>query len=119
MRISDWSSDVCFPICCKLFGGRAVLCEHGGDLDHGLAVARLGKVVDQGETVGPAPALQRLVGRDLGKPGAETGRIVELIDPGEDPPLGLQIGRAACRERVGPYVYISVVAVSFKTNKKN
>src|SRR3546814_20853159 len=27
-----------------------------------------------------------------------------------------EIGRASCRERVGQYVYISVVAVSFKKN---
>src|SRR3546814_20335555 len=38
-------------------------------------------------------------------------------------PLGMasaaEIGRAACRERVWQYVYISVVAVSLKKKKKN
>src|SRR3546814_17636502 len=33
----------------------------------------------------------------------------------EEVPLGEQLGRAACRERVCQYVYISVVAVSIKT----
>src|SRR3546814_12052719 len=30
-----------------------------------------------------------------------------------------EIGRASCRERVGQYVYISVVAVSLKKKKKH
>src|SRR3546814_18731727 len=35
-----------------------------------------------------------------------------------DLPIGLEIGRASCRERVCQYVWISVVAVSLKTNKR-
>src|SRR3546814_12976078 len=33
--------------------------------------------------------------------------------------INLEIGRASCRERVGQYVYISVVAVSLKQKNHN
>src|SRR3546814_11135356 len=36
----------------------------------------------------------------------------------EGDPLRVKIGRAACRERGGQYVWISVVAVSLKKKKK-
>src|SRR3546814_4243228 len=65
-----------------------------------------------------APPLQTL---DAASPAA--ANIRKLV--GEDLPelvagyQRLQVGRASCRERVGQYVFISVVAVSYKTKKKN
>src|SRR3546814_14130814 len=41
--------------------------------------------------------------------GSKSAELAELVPP-------QQIGRASCRERVCPYVYISVLAVSLKKN---
>src|SRR3546814_19067798 len=47
-----------------------------------------------------------------------TARHGLLYDMGPAPPAGFAaIGRASCRERVGPYVSITVVAVSLKKKK--
>src|SRR3546814_19310708 len=44
------------------------------------------------------------------------GKLAEHEAPGRH--LGSEIGRASCRERGGPYVSISGVAVSVKTKNK-
>src|SRR3546814_15852160 len=92
MRISDWSSDVCAS---DLFGDGA----------HRLHV--LVELQVQHRT-----HVQR-ADRGMGIPGAVGAVPVE--DLGEAAGiLGEEIGSASCRERVCPYVSISVVAVYLK-----
>src|SRR3546814_12375130 len=96
MRISDWSSDVCSSDLAEIV----------------RAVAPAG---------GPDPPGQRQAGgdptplREIGLHHRQApfdqcrveGGIAHQVLAGE-------IGRASCRERVGQYVEISVVAVSIK-----
>src|SRR3546814_18135628 len=95
MRISDWSSDVC-----------------SSDLIGIVAQAKdrlAGRAVGDGH-----PAV--IVGDAVGRPAQPVFGAV-LLDHREPALIDEQIGRASCRERVCPYVYISVVAVSLKKNK--
>src|SRR3546814_2593170 len=94
MRISDWSSDVCssdlWPRAILLNAwGTANMRTGGDDIAQALAL------------IGARPTWE-------GASGRVTGFEIVPID---------QIGRASCRERVCQYVYISVVAVSFKKKK--
>src|SRR3546814_14275050 len=98
MRISDWSSDVC---------SSDLSATDRETLSHPLA----GQVWDLLNKRYP----QRPFGLD-GSLQLDLG-----IDSLEWVTLSLEIerrpiGRASCRERVCPYVSISVVAVSFKIN---
>src|SRR3546814_17655283 len=96
MRISDWSSDVCSPIC-DLGGGagQEAFLEAGHlfrldrPLDH-LDAAGLG----HGDDGAAGDAVEETIRR----------RRVQLAE----------IGRASCRERVCQYVSISGGAVSLK-----
>src|SRR3546814_12266752 len=60
----------------------------------------------------------------LQAPRIGEGAALHLADPtphgagGEPVLLRAEIGRASCRERVWKYGSVSVVAVSFQTNKK-
>src|SRR3546814_12188345 len=106
MRISDWSSDVC-----------------SSDLEAGVAEHVLDVEL-------PAVDLRRLLvhrhvdaehrQRIARLAGDGAGRLPVLADAGLDHPrrtgIVVEIGRASCRARVCQYVYILVVAVSFKKN---
>src|SRR3546814_13257811 len=84
MRISDWSSDVC---------------------SSDLGRFDFGRLAQQDD--GDAPVARR--------PGLLRDEVL-LVGAADDrgDALGRQIGRASCRERVGQYVSISVVAVTLK-----
>src|SRR3546814_19274633 len=100
MRISDWSSDVC-----------------SSDLAAGRLATAVGVCRQICDAVGTA-----------GRPGDSACELelscavvaVRLPGPGGAEPgrHPLYIGRARCRERVCPYVSISVVAVSLKKKSR-
>src|SRR3546814_19395506 len=101
MRISDWSSDVCssdldLHLPTAFFrsddgvgeDGHYTLTHEPHDVVENVGVVRIDKVVGmycRGE------------------------ELARHVFPGVD-----EIGRAACRERVGQYVCIQVVSVAFK-----
>src|SRR3546814_18661123 len=99
MRISDWSSDVCSsdlePITLEDFvirvKGQAV------DLDGDLGIG------EQDIDLPPAEAT-------IGPPAGDAG----LSQQAAEYPLGFEIGKASCWERVCKYVKISVVAGAIK-----
>src|SRR3546814_13210825 len=100
MRISDWSSDVCSSDLPALAG---------------VAQERRHPILDRcgAEYLRVAEGDQT---RTLGVPvdlGFQRDRP-ELIRGASGGSHGLEIGRASCRERVCPYVYLSVFAVSLK-----
>src|SRR3546814_19090479 len=93
MRISDWSSDVCSSDLSKV--------DHliiGGGMANTFLAAR---GVDVGKS---------LCEHDL----VDTANAIFEAADAAGCTIHLQIGRASCRERVCPYVLISVVAVSLK-----
>src|SRR3546814_19002557 len=98
MRISDWSSDVCSS---DLVGQDQV--EAAPAFDQRLGLERVGA----GDRMVPQFA-HRIDRR------GEDARVV-LDDQDVE---RVEIGRASCRERVGQYVEISVVAGRFKTKKQ-
>src|SRR3546814_17381292 len=111
MRISDWSSDVCSSDLLDEVGEDDLLIadahEARQELDLGFRDAPvLGGEVDQ-------PALD-------GVAGGERRHAIDVGAGGSCRRRGVrhQIGRASCRERVCPYVKISVVAVSLKKKKQ-
>src|SRR3546814_16307839 len=103
MRISDWSSDVCSSDLQSLSrlaiaaGWELLLsfrqCAASGRCGAGLYNNRPGAPCGAGGPLGARPANSLSV--------------------------CFEIGRASCRERVGQYVSISVVAVSLKKNTKH
>src|SRR3546814_17822084 len=102
MRISDWSSDVCSS---DLIITREKWAKQGkqmGETDEKMLAMIRTNIVDQFDRESHA--------------FAATARLFDdgLIDPRDT--RKVQIGRASCRERVGQYGKISVVAVSL--NKK-
>src|SRR3546814_12526243 len=101
MRISDWSSDVCSS---DLLAKKAV--ERGLERKPWVktSLAPGSKVVtNYYDKSGLTPYLE--------KPG------YHLVGYGCATCIGNLIGRATCRERVGLYVYISVVSVYIKTQQ--
>src|SRR3546814_11820460 len=93
MRISYWSSDVCSSdLIQDRPAHRSWMRQPVGAADHGHA-----------DTLGPGVIF------DQDRPPPFDHRALDRHRAGE-------IGRASCRERVCQYVYISVVAVSLKTN---
>src|SRR3546814_14054796 len=98
MRISDWSSDVC-----------------SSDLvDRRILVTRKGSTAFE---KGRHAADLNLCAGEFREEARQTpAHIVELCRDRRDQRRfsRLKIGRASCRERVCPYVEISVVAVSLK-----
>src|SRR3546814_11853927 len=52
-------------------------------------------------------------------PGGRRRMSTRTLPRAPKPPQAIEIGRASCRERVCPYVSISVVAVSFKKKHNN
>src|SRR3546814_14341941 len=107
MRISDWSSDVCSSDLPRLspnvagVRGRMGLCRTAGEPTPAAAAPPYADVTYADVTY-------------AGVTGDPSSRIPFM-------PLRAlrEIGRAACRERVGQYVSISVVAVSLQKKKKH
>src|SRR3546814_18611543 len=101
MRISDWSSDVCFSDLCsesvQTLLGQQRIAEHTGQMcDPG-----------QGRQFG-ADAVQQLRDRGL---------VADIGGEGVDAAL-VELGRGSCRERECPYVSSPVVAVPVKKKDK-
>src|SRR3546814_1014210 len=108
MRISDWSSDVCSSDLCPTttIGGRDAACQH--NIEYRAADA----------TANPYVAIAALIRAGLGgladalPPPAIVAEHPNTLDEARREALGLrrlpetleEIGRAACRERVSPYV---------------
>src|SRR3546814_19241037 len=115
MRISDWSSDVCSSDLAVDPG--ELLLEHLGDavLDRfgrGARIAGADVDLDRGD-IGILLDRQR---KDRAQPAQHDD---DRQHPGENRSVDEdEIGRAACRERVCQYVYISVVAGSLKNTKR-
>src|SRR3546814_16589202 len=103
MRISDWSSDVCssdLNSAAHIGRGEAGACSQ-------MACRTLWRLGELCATCGAADMAALGYARAPPRGGAMAdARTVQA-----------QIGRASCRERVCPYVSISVVGVSLK--KKN
>src|SRR3546814_11778047 len=102
MRISDGSSDVCSSdLAAAREAQRCQTLSNSFTSEADAAPCRQSAVSDpasRGAGVGSSQILVRAAA------AASHGRHVEQA----------QIGRASCRERVGQYVLISVVAVSLK-----
>src|SRR3546814_13694561 len=108
MRISDWSSDVCSSDLIDLDLGWAITSDLTLDASMNLLDSKYGKYLTIGQllnsiaTGDPAPPGARSIGYAAsGKSLLRASAFSEL-------------GRAACRERVCQYVYISVFAVTIK-----
>src|SRR3546814_15210386 len=118
MRISDWSSDVCssdLTIEMRPTDDPADLIMHQADID----------IRFYGDSYRPSPGGKGLRFVELARPpflvvanqelAAELSKLQHISDLADGPLLPEeQIGRASCRERGCPYVYIPVVAVSSK-----
>src|SRR3546814_13875018 len=106
MRISDWSSDVCSS---DLPGRYSTLVAMGLNdrISSVRAVSRDARVDDNRYAPDPDAVYdnRRRGGERLYQANVTSSRAVE-------------IGSAACRERVCQYVWISVVAVSLKKKKR-
>src|SRR3546814_13432858 len=101
MRISDWSSDVCF----------SDLVQHLSMIDY-IAVSgtKEGRVIEYVDHL-HEHFVDPCVIRDAAyMPPSRAGFSIEMKPE--------SIGRASCRESVCQYVSISVVAVSLKKNIK-
>src|SRR3546814_14963607 len=103
MRISDWSSDVCSSDL-RILGRFGVQW-----VDFPAGASR--QEIDA--AFGRAKALGRIGCVYLESPANPTNQLVDIAAVAEarDAFHPDQIGRASCRERGCPYVWISVVAV--------
>src|SRR3546814_13196223 len=102
MRISDWSSDVC-----------------SSDLPAGT-IAKIITVATQKGGAGKTTTSMN-VAADFARRGYRA-LVVSADKQGSAvawAAAASEIGRASCRERVRPYVSISVVAVSLKKKKRS
>src|SRR3546814_18457680 len=91
MRISDWSSDVCASDLFLMVLARDVALRHDG--------------------VGQQRYQHH---QEQGADEADQGGHPDVRPLGSVARIDAEIGRASCRERVGQYVSISVVADSLK-----
>src|SRR3546814_14102833 len=105
MRISDWSSDVCSS---DLSVGEAA--EGLARLRHLARRERRDRIGEAGQRRGDAADPLRVAGvaHAQGKSCSRSDRICAV---------GIEIGRASCRERVCQYVEISVVAGALTKTK--
>src|SRR3546814_16605368 len=103
MRISDWSSDVCSS---DLVGS-----TQSGRSSSSRTTRGIGATCGAAST--RAKEAIRVVANFVPVDGWYAAPQQEYFGVGELHKL--QIGRASCRERVCPYVSISVFAVSIKT----
>src|SRR3546814_19187691 len=96
MRISDWSSDVC-----------------SSDLKNEIAEkAKAQAAYEQAQAVNDHNA------KEMEKLKAAEKLARQLVAEAQERARIREIGRASCRERECQYVWITVVAVSFKKEKK-
>src|SRR3546814_12317091 len=100
MRISDWSSDVCSS-------DLGAIRRH---LSRRRSRARSGGAGLAARTVQVRALQEGAVEERAARPPHRRTRADRRDG---------EIGRASCRERVGPYVSISVGAVSLKKKKEN
>src|SRR3546814_13118474 len=105
MRISDWSSDVCSS-------ELAQASRHSGEV--GLEIVALDMRAKQAET-----SLEYGARARIAVPGQCGGRDAAMRRPARVHDLRprAEIGSASCRERVCPYVSISVVDGSLKKKR--
>src|SRR3546814_12795681 len=106
MRISDWSSDVCSSD----LRIKGVFFDAQIALGH---IAVIGEALVQRLRLAAVNSLRRRQGI-VGRRHHALATADLLIQMHK---VGLQIGRASCRERECQYVYIWVSAVSYKKNK--
>src|SRR3546814_20276618 len=99
MRISDWSSDVCSSDRLKVAENAALILPLHGEIDRVREAARGdAKLGTTGRGIGPAYE---------DKTARRAIRVCDTDAPevlSAKPDESLQIGRAACRERVCQYV---------------
>src|SRR3546814_10924844 len=111
MRISDWSSDVCSSDLAP------DVPESPIETDRGKA-----KIFETIPNLSGAHFTIRIVIENVAPTGCESeivGKPVRNFGIDENfGSAGLKIGRASCRERVCPIVWISVVAVTVKKKNK-
>src|SRR3546814_15620594 len=114
MRISDWSSDVC--------SSDLELVQRKVALERILGRDRLHRLVrlhralvnaQRAQVQAPAEAAEAQLQFLRGKPA----QVADGGDAKVGRRLPHQIGTASCRDRVGPYVYISVVVDELKKKK--
>src|SRR3546814_1419369 len=101
MRISDWSSDVCSSD--LILTDEAAGLVGGLGMAPGLCVGR-GNIAMAQATHGSAPDI---AGTGLANPYAmieSTRMLIEWLGRRRNIAGAVEIGRAACRERVCPYV---------------
>src|SRR3546814_20605909 len=96
MRISDWSSDVCSSDLPRL-------------LKELISVGLFAAAV--------IATIILVLGHSMSGALAGSGIVVAIIGFALRHVIGDERGRASCRERVGEYVYMSVVASTLKTNQ--
>src|SRR3546814_15001776 len=117
MRISDWSSDVCSSDRASV--ATPLLSESGALTDQDLVDLVVGEDRAKQLAVAGRPTLSEAVADALVAHGSEEVVVAVVSNPGAtlgEPTLDLaldrfpdservnEIGRASCRERVGPYV---------------
>src|SRR3546814_17512140 len=105
MRISDWSSDVCSSDLFLIAAPGATLAETEILAACRASLARY-KVPVRALVIDTLPSIASPNGVKI-----QRGRLREMAQR--------QIGRASCRERVGQYVEISVVAGTLKKKKQS
>src|SRR3546814_14766087 len=111
MRISDWSSDVCSSDLPLAAAGQFGRYARTSGMNFGADMMR--DEADDAFAIGgaqPGAAIRDALAEPVDPEAAV--RIEHDLDD-----LRVEIGRASCRERVGQYGYISVVAVSLKKKK--
>src|SRR3546814_20473619 len=109
MRISDWSSDVCSSDLVSMSFGKAIA-------PHLPYLRRYGRAISgsqRGDVLVGCAHVGRAFHLHYG-----TSRVVRQLIVGVESDVRGQIGRASCRERVGQYVLISVVAVVLKKKRE-
>src|SRR3546814_6064236 len=110
MRISDWSSDVCSSDLERRVNDQQTIVRREMREQRVLQHFGIGGRFDDPGSRHRAHAVAEFLQRRIdGGGGGGAFGIVEIAT---------EIGRASCRERVGQYVYISVVAVSLKKKKQ-
>src|SRR3546814_11601597 len=124
MRISDWSSDVCSSDLLAAIRAQhpavgVVVVSANDDpqvirraLDHGAA----GFIPKSADLDSLRDAVLSVLGGQPWLPDALRNAVAMTRSQQPDTDLA-EIGRASCRERVCPYVSISVVAVALKKKK--
>src|SRR3546814_13482597 len=111
MRISDWRSDVCSSDLTRAEGDLAMgdLYRVSGDSERALQYYRNSSRAPAMRVRAHIGAAQTYAARGQHDMAAKEFQLALHLSPG-DPVVLAHIGRPSCRERVCPYVLISVVA---------